>query len=121
MKKMLFGIVGITIAGILLLVAYVSNLDFPAKEVKPISAVLKVERSSDELVQLGTYQSADWYISKTSPSQTNKRMIAKMEKEGWRYVDQNGAGLFFEGNEGTKVITCEKWASRYNVCQVPHS
>lgn len=117
MKRMLGVAGGIAIAGILLLVVYVINLDFPVEEVKPLSAIIKIERSSDELVQLGAYQSADWYISKANPAETHKLMIAMMEKDGWRYAEQNGSGLFFENNGEKKIVSCEKWASRYYVCR----
>ncbi|MBW5448932.1 hypothetical protein GE107_23095 [Cohnella sp. CFH 77786] len=118
MKKLIMWVISITALLICLIFVYLMNLRFPVNEVSPIEVIYKVEKSSDPIIKVGTYQEYDWYISKLNPASTHEQLTLKMKDKGWRYEDQEGAGLFFTKNDMTEIITCQTWTTRYYLCKV---
>ncbi|MNW44931.1 hypothetical protein D3C74_221820 [compost metagenome] len=114
MKKYL--VASIIILLLIYIFIYSQKLELPFKGISPIEAITKVEKSDGILINLGTFDSKIWYISKSNHETTINELIMLYEKKGWSHDKNDGSGIFFQKNNNEKIITCRKWASRYLLC-----
>jgi len=99
-----FSLVSIIAAAIFINHIGYHNIKLITELNKNSNQILKMEKEGD-------------YLTKANAQ--NERLIKKMIKEGWNFIDQEGAGYFFEKNGQETIITVKQmWSRHYVVYRV---
>ncbi|WP_068984545.1 hypothetical protein [Lysinibacillus xylanilyticus] len=116
----------VTILGILIVVLILvfiirhQQLEFPTNEIKSSDAMDILEKSNKKIEIVGKTEEYDWYLTLFEQGEGQKRFIEEIEKQGWIYDSQEGAGLIFKRDHETLITECGLWNSnKYLVCSAP--
>lgn len=129
MRKIFFGILG-CICFILVVVvwSYFNRPAFlypalPFSQPDKSSVVAKLKQADDEmLIPLTTADSETrffWLGAKSAQSGEAKTLKNLLQTNGWSFVEQEGAGYFFEKDKQRIVITSQMWSSDFVLFKVP--
>ncbi|MHB1419384.1 MAG: hypothetical protein ACYCX4_07290 [Bacillota bacterium] len=108
MKKTLKRTIGYVLIVILLLFWAESKVIF--QEGNPIPLVLAISKLHLTGSSLERISNREMYIVRSKDG--NEPYIDYMEKQGWKFVEQLGAGLVFE-KHGTKIVSTSRMYSRF--------
>jgi hypothetical protein len=117
LKKIYIICVSILLIGTIYLVNFFGQLTLPFQGLSTFDVIKIAEKSKNEVIFLGNYDSTNWFISKSNHELTKEILIDQQQKEGWKYNKIDGSGIFFHKNKEEKIIICKKWTSRYLLCQ----
>jgi hypothetical protein len=116
----------VTILGLLIVVLILfliirhQQLEFPTNEIKSSDAMDKLEKSNKKIEIVGETEEYDWYLTLFEKGDGQKRFIEEIEKQGWIFDSQEGAGLIFKRDNETLITKCGLWNSnKYLVCSAP--
>ncbi|MCM3758996.1 hypothetical protein M3197_16275 [Sporosarcina aquimarina] len=116
------------ILGLLLIVVavllFVNKSYYPPLPVDNLSAkeaIEKLKNTDEKIVEVATEKDSIWYITKSenkgmSLADDNIKQI--IGSKGWRFKNQDGAGLFFENDGEELIVTTEMWTTKYVLVQV---
>lgn len=90
----------------------------PLLALTPLEAIVKMNKTNG-IVKLGTENGVSWYGSKTKQFQSKEVLKSNLATQGWQYVTQEGAGLFFRKGDKRIVITMEMWTGYFVLYRVP--
>lgn len=96
--------------------AYYPTLPFQGGSKKEV--VQKLEKSSNELVQLAKVNGSYWLGFKGSQQEGRESVIKEMEERGLKYDSYDGNGIFFK-NDKRIIISGTKWTGDYVLYKVP--
>lgn len=113
MKKAIFIILSvIVIFGLI----KISPVLFQEGNPIPIFAgVMKLSSSEDKIVQIS--DTPPKYISKTRTGKSP--LIGLVEKEGWKFDEQLGAGFIFSKADNRLVVTSVQYTGNYTIWKLP--
>ena len=92
----------------------------------PIEGVTKrellelLDNDHQGLVKVTDDEQHSWYIFEGNPRDGSDAMIALMKEQELAFVEQMGAGYFFEDYKSNRVVvTSQMWTSKYVLFKVP--
>lgn len=129
MRKIFFGILCcICIILVIGLWSYFNRPAFlypalPFSQPDKSSVVAKLKQADDEMLILLTTTDSDsrffWVGAKSAQSGEAKPLKNLLQTSGWTFVEQEGAGYFFEKDKQRIVITSQMWSSDFVLFKVP--
>lgn len=118
MRKIFF-IIGILI---ICAIAYTifNKSYYPALPIENMSkkeVLQTVQQSDEKVVKLTKENDSTWYIiQEKNADETIKKLV---EKNGWEFIQKDGAGLFFENKDEKLIVTTQKWTKDFVLVQSP--
>ncbi|MFC8688928.1 hypothetical protein [Brevibacillus porteri] len=94
-------------------------LPFDSKSKREVTELLG--ENTGTIVKLTTEENVDWYgygphANQASAADAMKRA---MTEKGWTFIQQEGAGYFFERGEEKLIITSQMWTGSYVLFRIP--
>lgn len=96
---------------------YVMVPDLPFDSRSKISVIEVLEHEG--MTKLATENDIDWYGEQADQGTAAESLKRKMAEKGWVFIQQEGAGYFFERGSEKVIITSQKWTSEYVLFRVP--
>ncbi|MBT2689717.1 hypothetical protein J7I93_16135 [Bacillus sp. ISL-47] len=93
--------------------------ELPIESITKREAVAKGEKSVYKMTKIAEENSHVWYMAQMKQGKAYDLMKEKMAKNGWSFIEQNGAGFFFEKREKTLIVTSQMWTGKYVLFSVP--
>ncbi|NQF17574.1 hypothetical protein HPY31_27305 [Brevibacillus sp. HB1.3] len=107
-----------------IMIAYVSLLWHPAlpfdsKSKREVTELLG--ENAGTIVKLTTEENVDWYgygpqANQATAAEAMKRAVTE---KGWTFIQQDGAGYFFERGSEKLIITSQMWTGNYVLFRIP--
>ncbi|MGE7270310.1 hypothetical protein ACQKK5_02505 [Brevibacillus panacihumi] len=129
MRKILFGILCcLCIILVIGVWSYFNRPSFlypalPFSHPDKSSVVAKLKQADDEMLIPLTTTDLDtrfyWIGAKSAQSGEAKSLKNLLQTDGWSFVEQEGAGYFFEKDKQRIVITAHMWSSDFVLYKVP--
>lgn len=116
-------ILGIVVVAIAVFI-FVNKSYYPPLPMDNLSAkeaIEKFKNADEKIVEVATENDSIWYITKSENkgmSLADDNIKQMMGSKGWRFKEQDGAGLFFVKDGGKLVVTTEMWTKKYVLVQV---
>ncbi|UED74776.1 hypothetical protein [Brevibacillus sp. DP1.3A] len=94
-------------------------LPFESKSKREVTELLGENTGS--IVKLTTEGNVDWYgygpqANQASAAEAMKRTVTE---KGWTFIQQEGAGYFFERGKEKMIITSQMWTGNYVLFRIP--
>lgn len=84
------------------------------------AAVQLLEQSDQQLVKLMETEDVIWYGYKGNQGDGGDALKDHFLGNNWKFVDQMGAGYFFEDEQGNRnTVTSQMWTGKYVLYKVP--
>lgn len=107
-----------------IMIANVSLIGYPAlpfesKSKKEVTELLG--ENTGKIVKLTTEGNVDWYGYGPQANQATaaEAMKRALTETGWTFIQQEGAGYFFERGKEKMVITTQMWTGDYVLYRIP--
>jgi hypothetical protein len=71
------------------------------------------------MTKLATEKNIDWYGALADQGTAAESLKREMLEKGWVFIQQEGAGYFFERGSEKVIITSQMWTSEYVLFRVP--
>ncbi|TQR29798.1 hypothetical protein C7Y45_28070 [Brevibacillus brevis] len=107
-----------------MMIAYVSliwhpALPFDSKSKREVTELLG--ENTGTIVKLTTEENVDWYgygpqANQATAAEAMKRAVTE---KGWTFIQQDGAGYFFERGKEKLIITSQMWTGNYVLFRIP--
>lgn len=118
---MIMGVIVVSVAVFIVMnKSYYPSL--PVDNVSAKEAIEKLKKSDEKIVEIATDDDSAWYITRNETKEDVlivdeiiKQMIGS---KGWEFKDKMGAGLFFEKEDETLIVTTQMWTGKYVLVQV---
>ena len=118
---MIMGVIVVSVAVFIFVnKSYYPSLPFDNVSAK--EAIEKLKKSDEKIVEIATDDDSTWYITRNETKgdvliadEIIKRMIGS---KGWEFKDKMGAGLFFEKEDESLIVTTQMWTGKYVLVQV---
>ncbi|WP_236841201.1 hypothetical protein [Brevibacillus formosus] len=94
-------------------------LPFESKSKREVTELLG--ENTGKIVKLTTEENADWYgygpqANQATAADAMKRAVTE---KGWTFIQQEGAGYFFERGKEKMIITSQMWTGNYVLFRIP--
>ncbi|QDX92746.1 hypothetical protein EEL32_22660 [Brevibacillus laterosporus] len=102
--------------GVFVVYLWIDNLPYPPLPLAsmPVErAMAMVKEQPDHLVNIGKEGGYEYYMMEGSQKEAAELLKHKMDKNGYRFVEQQGAGYFFDRNGQKQVVTSNMWTGNY--------
>lgn len=103
-------IAGLSVGGLILIFLIIAGLFINHYGFNNIKRMYELNKTDRSILQMET---AGEYVAKANNQ--NELLKAKMKDKGWTFVQQEGAGYFFEKNGQETIITARQIWNRYYV------
>ncbi|NRS20451.1 hypothetical protein HP398_28970 [Brevibacillus sp. HB1.4B] len=105
-----------------IMIAYVSLIWYPAlpfdsKSKREVTELLG--ENTGTIVKLTTEENVDWYGPQANQASAAEAMIRAVTEKGWTFIQQEGAGYFFERRKEKLIITSQMWTGNYVLFRIP--
>ncbi|WP_238554223.1 hypothetical protein [Brevibacillus brevis] len=107
-----------------IMIANVSQIGYPAlpfdsKSKREVTELLG--ENAGTIVKLTTEENVDWYgygpqANQATAAEAMKRAVIE---KGWTFIQQDGAGYFFERGKEKLIITSQMWTGNYVLFRIP--
>ncbi|RKD21068.1 hypothetical protein BEP19_15430 [Ammoniphilus oxalaticus] len=118
-----FGVIlGLTVA-IVAAFIIVNKSYYPPLPINNLSAkevIGKLKKSDEKIVKITENENYIWYITRTENEGiliANENIKQMIGSRGWKFKEQNGAGLFFEKEGEGLIVTTQMWTKKYVLVQ----
>jgi hypothetical protein len=83
--------------------------------------VAQLKQADHQLVTLGIDDNPQylWIGAKTADGQPDEMLKAQMLDSGWSFIEQMGAGYFYQKGSEKIVITSQRWSRDFELFKVP--
>jgi hypothetical protein len=100
---------GIIVFVVLIAALYIHNVGY-----SNVQAMYQLETTGKAIVKMasGLTENHERYLTKEKQPQLLRE---RMEQKGWTFIQQNGAGYFFEKGGKQIIITAKRWNHFYVV------
>ncbi|ALS29962.1 hypothetical protein IJ21_45990 [Paenibacillus sp. 32O-W] len=100
---------GIIVFVVLIAALYIHNIGY-----SNVQAMYQLETTGKAIVKManGLTENHERYLTKEKQPQLLRE---RMEQKGWTFIQQNGAGYFFEKGGKQIIITAKRWNHFYVV------
>lgn len=78
-------------------------------------AAARLEIQQIDILPIG-HERNEW-IFRTRVASAESPLTRRLAAAGWTYVDQMGAGWFYEKRGERVVVTCRLYSPRYQICR----
>ncbi|MCM3634438.1 hypothetical protein [Paenibacillus camelliae] len=110
-KIVIASVIAFFLVSIIAAAIFINNIGY-----HNIKLITELNKNSNQILKM---EKEGDYLTKANAQ--NERLIKKMMKEGWNFIDQEGAGYFFEKNGQETIITVKQmWSRHYVVYRVTH-
>ncbi|MFS0557690.1 hypothetical protein [Brevibacillus sp. 179-C9.3 HS] len=94
-------------------------LPFESKSKREVTELL--DEYTGSIVKLTSENHIDWYgygpqANQASAAEAVKRAVSE---KGWTFIQQDGAGYFFERGKEKLIITSQMWTGNYVLFRIP--
>lgn len=125
MKRVLvtftLGIISIFV--IVFVFVFYNKLYYPPLPIENMSkkeVVEKINDSNTQMIKSTNENDKVWYLIKERDGSVADAMIVEMLNQyDWVFKEKDGAGLFFEKNGETLIITKKQWTGDYKLVDIP--
>ena len=93
----------------------------PFQSLSKQSVISLIKDSPTPLTKLTVEDGYTWYGAKADQGREIDSLLSAMKKDGWSFVQQEGAGYFFEQGSEKIVITSQTWSNHHVFFKVPDS
>ncbi len=107
-----------------IMIAYVSliwhpALPFDSKSKREVTELLG--ENTGTIVKLTTEENVDWfgYGPQANQATAAEAMKRAVTEKGWTFIQQDGAGYFFERGKEKLIITSQMWTGNYVLFRIP--
>lgn len=108
-KIVIASVIAFSLVSIIAAAIFINNIGY-----HNIKLITELNKNSNQILKM---EKEGDYLTKANAQ--NERLIKKMIKEGWNFIDQEGAGYFFEKNGQETIITVKQmWSRHYVVYRV---
>ncbi|NUU62479.1 hypothetical protein [Paenibacillus agri] len=108
-KIAIFSFIGIIVFLMIDAAVYIHNIGY-----NNIKQMYRLQTTGLSIVQIESDTSGyERYLTKAE--QPQELLKARMKKEGWTYISQEGAGYFFEKDGQQEIVTMKKWNHFYMI------
>ncbi|MFE4711202.1 hypothetical protein ACFRAM_10030 [Paenibacillus sp. NPDC056722] len=105
----LFSFIGIIVLLVIAAAVYIHNIGY-----NNVKQMYRLQTTGLSIVQIES--DARGYVRYlTKVEQPQELLKARMKKEGWTYISQEGAGYFFEKDGQQEIVTMKKWNHFYMI------
>ncbi|GED70941.1 hypothetical protein BRE01_46430 [Brevibacillus reuszeri] len=91
----------------------------PFQSLSKQSVVSLIKDSPHPITKLTVEDGYTWYGAKADQGKEIESLLSAMKKNGWSFIQQEGAGYFFEQGSEKIVITSQTWSNRHVFFKVP--
>lgn len=109
-KFSLISVIGLIVLLVLLVAAFIHNVGF-----NNVKQIYRLETTGQNVIRMDTGITEDHERYLTKSKQPWQLLKKRMEREGWTFIQQDGAGHFFEKNGEQIIVTSRKWNRYYEV------
>ncbi|MEK4252342.1 hypothetical protein [Paenibacillus sp. FSL W7-1287] len=108
-KIVIASVIAFFLVSIIAAAIFINNIGY-----HNIKLITELNKNSNQILKM---EKEGDYLTKANAQ--NERLIKKMMNEGWNFIDQEGAGYFFEKNGQETIITVKQmWSRHYVVYRV---
>lgn len=104
-KIVIASVIAFFLVSIIAAAIFINNIGY-----HNIKLITELNKNSNQILKM---EKEGDYLTKANAQ--NERLIKKMMNEGWNFIDQEGAGYFFEKNGQETIITVKQMWSRHYV------
>lgn len=94
--------------------------DLPIESITKREAAAKGEKSVRKVTKLAEENNTVWYVAQMEQGKGYDLMKEKMAESGWSFIEQNGAGFFFEKGGETLIVNSQMWTGKYVLFSLPN-
>ncbi|MFF0830639.1 hypothetical protein ACFYU8_27715 [Brevibacillus sp. NPDC003359] len=92
-------------------------LPFESKSKREVTELL--DEYTGPIVKLTTENNIDWYGAQSDQGSAADAVKRAVTEKGWTFIQQEGAGYFFERGKEQMVITSQMWTGNYVLFRIP--
>ncbi|WP_434749068.1 hypothetical protein [Paenibacillus amylolyticus] len=107
-RMMIWGLIGILVLIIITLLSILNNVGY-----SNVRQIIHLERSGHSIIQMETPSPGrERYLTKDQ-NDPQERLKSRMDREGWKYQQQEGSGYFFVKEDRQEIVTIRQWNHFY--------
>ncbi|MGO4531028.1 hypothetical protein AB4Z30_18240 [Paenibacillus sp. 2TAF8] len=107
-RAIIWGLSGMLVLAILTLFSILNNVGYGN-----VKQIIRLERSGHSIIQMDNPSPGrERYLTKDE-NDPQERLKSRMQREGWKYQQQEGSGYFFIKEGKQEIVTTRKWNHFY--------
>ncbi|ARU59864.1 hypothetical protein CBW65_01430 [Tumebacillus avium] len=95
-----------------------TNRMIPVEE-KIETGVERLATADEPIVKIDQSAEYEWYLTRMEQGQGYEHLKKLISGKGWTFVEQEGAGYFFEKDGKKLIVTTEMWTRKYVLVKIP--